>query len=336
MTGLDVQMTRETFRDRDNGGAPIRVSRESLHVLAATDGRPQADYALLAARRLDAEGTLGILTVVQRSLADVESDHDMDEREKFALRRRVDWQLRRVLGNDAKTVIDVRSGDTPVVLASAAVSGDSLLVVGIGRPKVCDRLLGDESTLRLVRAARTPVLAVAPGCALPAHSVLIAVDFSATSFAAARLALRLAAPGANVLLVHVAPRRGEITWGSGASGFRGDADLALEHWIHRLRPGFIGTMLPIVLHGDPATELLAIAAHRACDLVAVGAHGHGPADRGDIGSVTARLVRCAHQSVVVVPRCDDVLARVVVRSRHAAVQGFLTQNQRPDDAPPLR
>lgn len=303
------------------GGAPGQGMRELLHVLAATDGRPQSDHALLAARRLDAAGTLGVLTVVPRP-SDVAGDPAIDDRERIALRCRVDWQLRRVLGNDAKTRVDVRSGDAPIALASAAMSSDSLLVVGIGRPKVCDRLLGDESTLRLVRAAKTPVLAVAPGCALPAHSVLIAVDFSATSFAAARLALRLAVPGATALLVHVAARRGEITWGSGASGFRGDADLALEHWIHRLRPGFIGTMLPIVLHGDPATELLAIAAHRACDLVAVGAHGHGPADRGDIGSVTARLVRCARQSVVVVPRCDDVRARVAVRSRHAAVQGY--------------
>jgi nucleotide-binding universal stress UspA family protein len=254
-------------------------------------------------------------------LADVASDPETDDRDRIALRCRVDWQLRRVLGNDAKTRVDVRSGDAPSVLASAAMSSDSLLVVGIGRPKVCDRLLGDESTLRLVRAARTPVLAVAPGCALPAHSVLIAVDFSATSFAAARLALRLAAPGATVLLVHVAARRGEITWGSGASGFRGDADLALEHWIQRLRRGFDGTLFPLVLHGDPATELLAIAAHRDCDLVAVGAYGHGPADRDDIGSVTARLVRCASQSVVVVPRCDDVCAPATVRLRHGPVQG---------------
>ncbi len=321
MAGLDVPVTRQAFGERETGGSLHNEPRERLHVLAATDGRPQSDHALLAARRLDAEATLGVLSVVPRPLADVASDPALDDRELSTLRSRVDWQLRRVLGNDAKTHIDVRLGDTPIVLASATMSSDSLLVVGIGRPKVCDRLLGDETTLRLVRAARTPVLAVAPGCALPAHTVLVAVDFSATSFAAARLALRLAAAGATVLLVHVAPRCGEITWGTGASGFRGDADLALDHWIHRLLSGFTGTIFPIMLHGDPATELLAIAAHRGCDLVAVGAHGHGPAERDNIGSVTARLVRCARQSVVVVPRCDDVPAPIAVRLRHAAVQG---------------
>jgi len=149
------------------------------------------------------------------------------------------------------------------------------------------------------------VLAIAPGCAIPAHSIVVAVDFSPTSFAAAQLALRLAAPGAEVLLVHVAARRGQIVWGSAAAGFRGDAELALENWRERLHRGFSGTVLPLVLHGDPATELIAVALHRGADLVAVGGYGHGPVSRGDIGSVTARIVRCASYSVVVAPRCDE-------------------------------
>jgi hypothetical protein len=39
--------------------------------------------------------------------------------------------------------------------------------------------------------------------------------------------------------------------------------------------------------------------------VAVGAWGHGPSERADIGNVTARLVRCASHSVLVVPRCES-------------------------------
>ena len=122
------------------GGAPGQGARESLHVLVATDGRPQSDHALLAARRLDAERTLEVLTVLPRPSGEVASEHDTDDGGEIALRRRVDWQLRRVLGNDAKTIVDVRSGDASIVLATAAMSSDSLLVVGIGRPKVCDRL----------------------------------------------------------------------------------------------------------------------------------------------------------------------------------------------------
>jgi hypothetical protein len=137
MTRLDVPVTPQAFGDRETHGSLHHEGREPLHVVVATDGRPQSDHALLAARRLDAEGTLGVLSVVRRPLADVPTDPAGDDRELSALRSRVDWQLRRVLGNDAKIHIDVRLGDTPIVLASTAMSSDSLLVVGIGRPKVC-------------------------------------------------------------------------------------------------------------------------------------------------------------------------------------------------------
>jgi nucleotide-binding universal stress UspA family protein len=306
------------------------VMERSIPLLVATDGRPQSDLALLAARRLATEEPLEILTVLPRCAHSDAVNDDADIAESIAHRGRVEWQLRRVLGSDVRTCIDVRAGDPPATLAAAAAQhGAPLLVVGIGRPKVSNRLLGDESTLRLVRAAHTPVLAIAPGCALPAHRVVIAVDFSPTSYAAARLAMRLCAPGAEVTLVHVAARPGEIVWGSAAAGFRGDPMFALETWCDRLRREFGIGLMSVVLHGDPATELIAIASERGADLVSVGAHGHGPPTRRDIGSVTARLVRCANYSVVVAPRSgvtEDPSARSDARA------GFrLTQDQRPAD-----
>src|SRR4029079_6779498 len=102
MMALDVQTTREAFREHEKGGPSTQVAHEPLHVLAATDGRPQSDHALLAARRLDAAGTLGVLTVVSRP-PEVAGDPAPDDHERIALRCRVDWQLRRVLGNDSKT-----------------------------------------------------------------------------------------------------------------------------------------------------------------------------------------------------------------------------------------
>jgi nucleotide-binding universal stress UspA family protein len=305
MSALDALIQPERFGDHNTAGAHRSVADRPMHLVVATDGRPQSDLALLAARRLSAEEPLDILTVVARAAVPLD-DETAEAASERLHRGRVEWQLRRVLGNEVRTSLEIRNGDAPLALATAAASREnSLLVVGVGRPKVSDRLLGDESTLRLVRAAQTPVLAIAPGCALPARRIIIAVDFSPTSLAAAHLAVRLAAPGAEVLLVHVAPRRGEIVWGSGAAGFRGDADLALASLVQRLRPDRAGVLSAVVLHGDPATELIAFAAHRCVDLVAVGAWGHGPAAGTDIGNVTARLVRCASHSVLVVPRCEE-------------------------------
>jgi nucleotide-binding universal stress UspA family protein len=277
-----------------------------IPVLAATDGRPQSDLALLVARRLVPTETLGVVSVIARATDDVAGEARANLVDSVVRQSRVEWQVRRVLGADAEAQVEVRAGDPPTMLAAVARQrGAHLVVVGIGRPKVSDRLLGDESTLNVIRAARTPVLAVATGCALPAQRVVVAVDFSPTSYAAAALATRLAGPRAVVTLVHVAARAGKIAWGSESCGFRGDVDLALANWCARLRVGFAGTLSPTVLHGDAATEIAAFATGRGADLVAVGAHGHGPMTRAEIGAIAARLIRCASWSLLVTPRVGD-------------------------------
>jgi nucleotide-binding universal stress UspA family protein len=210
--------------------------------------------------------------------------------------------VKRVIGDDVETWIEVRSGYPPAVLAKSAASHRALLVVGIGRPRVMHRLLGDESTLRLVREARTPVLAVAPGCEIPPRRIVLAMDFSETSLAAARLALGLAARAAEVIVVHVAPRSSEIAWGSGAVGYHGEPDAALEHCVRQLSRPYDVRMRSVVVRGDVASELLELATREHADLIAVGAHGHGPLSRPAIGAVTTRIVRCANCTVLVAPR----------------------------------
>ena len=57
----------------------------------------------------------------------------------------------------------------------------------------------------------------------------------------------------------------------------------------------------VLLHGDPATELLAFAAGVHADLIATGSHGYGFVARMLVGSVTTRILRCATRSVLTVP-----------------------------------
>jgi nucleotide-binding universal stress UspA family protein len=273
-------------------------------ILVATDGRGQSDAALRAGRALLSSGPLGILTVlpphaVRDASEFAESAELLDAVARQAL---VEAQLRRVLGDSVETWVDVRFGYPPAVLAQSAVAHGALLVAGIGRPRVMDRLHGDESTLRLVREARSPVLAVAPYSAVPPQRILLAMDFSEASVTAARLALALAAPRAQVAVVHVAPRPGEITWGSGAVGQRVDPDRALENYLRQLPRLYDVRFTSVVAHGDVASELLEIAKRDAVDLIAIGAHGHGPASRLTIGAVTTRVIRCATCSVIVGPR----------------------------------
>jgi len=273
-------------------------------ILVATDGREQSDAALRAARRLAAGGPLGVLTVLPRHATRDASELGESAELLDAIARQtvVEAQVHRVLGDGIETWIEVRSGYPPTVLAASAASHRALLVAGIGRPRVMDRLRGDESALRLVREARTPVLVVAPFSALPPRRVVIAMDFSESSLAAAGLALGLAAPAAEVIVAHVAPRSSEIAWGSGAVGYHGDPDVALENWVRQLKRQYNVRLKPIVVHGDVASELLELATNESADLIAVGARGHGPLSRIAIGAVTTRIVRCATCSVLVAPR----------------------------------
>jgi nucleotide-binding universal stress UspA family protein len=275
-------------------------------ILVATDGREQSDAALRAARALLSGGPLGVLTVLPPHATYDASEFGESAELLDAVARQalVESQLRRVLGDSVETWIEVRSGYPPTVLAQSAAAHGALLVAGIGRPRVIDRLHGDESTLRLIREARSPVLAVAPFAAVPPQRIVLAMDFSEASLLAARLALALAAPRAEVTVVHVAPRGGEIARGSGAVRYRSDPERALDNYVRSLPRSFDVRLKSVVACGDVASELLEIAAREAVDLIAVGAHGHGPPARVAIGAVTTRVVRCATCSVIVAPRND--------------------------------
>lgn len=284
-----------------------RPGERSPGILVATDGREQSDAALRAARRLVANGPLGVLTVLAphatRDAAEfAESAELLDA---IARQTLVEAQVHRVLGDGVETWIEVRSGYPPAVLAESAASHRALLVVGIGRPRVMDRLRGDESTLRLIREARSPVLAVAPGSEIPPRRLLLAIDFSETSLAAARLALGMAAPRADVVVVHVASRSSEIAWGSRTVGYLGNPTAAIDNAVGQLSRRYDVRSRSVVVHGDAASELLEIAAKERPDLLSIGAHGHGPPSRTAIGAVTTRIIRCATCSVLVAPRGNE-------------------------------
>ena len=84
----------------------------------------------------------------------------------------------------------VVDGEPAFALTDLAASVQSpLLVMGIGRHRMLDRVFGSETTLRAIRLASCPVLAVHPDLDGPFHDVVVAVDFSPASAYAAQLAL---------------------------------------------------------------------------------------------------------------------------------------------------
>jgi nucleotide-binding universal stress UspA family protein len=63
----------------------------------------------------------------------------------------------------------------------------------------------------------------------------------------------------------------------------------------------------VLLHGDPAAELLAFAEQLQVDMIAAGTHGRSALGRLMLGSVSTKLIRTASCAVLVAPPCADVV-----------------------------
>jgi nucleotide-binding universal stress UspA family protein len=285
----------------------IRASRVSP-VIVATDGREQSDVALIAGRLLAADtDALRVASVLQpmpimTPEAALPISPDVEASRRADLKRGVQIQMARAWSGDLADV-ELYEGDPATTIARLAhESNASMIVAGLGRHRVIDRLFGNETALRLVRVSAVPVLAVTNGLTHAPRRIVVAIDYSETSLRAARLALDVAASSATVYLAHVAPRDSTLyDWNGWGSSYKQDAGEALQKIRDQLRlpPGMI--LQRVVLQGDPATELLAFATSVNADLIATGSHGHGFVTRMLIGSVTTRILRCATCSVLTVP-----------------------------------
>lgn len=286
-------------------------------IIIATDGQEQSDAALVMGRLLaESSQSVRLVTVVRPvpTVPDIPFPIplDVEGAQLDEAKREASGQARRIWGEVQD--VEVREGDPATVIARMAHrSGATMIVSGLGRHRVADRVFSDETALRLIRAADVPVLAVAPGTSRAPRRIVVAMDFSETSLRAARMALTLAAGGATIYLAHVIPRdRSLYEWKAWSTTYKVGAGDALARTREELRVPAGMAIQNIVLQGDAATELLAFATGVSADLIATGSHGHGFVARMLVGSVATRLVRASTCSVLVVPH-SAVVTQVGIR-----------------------
>ena len=298
-------LTMETVRPE----VGVRAAKTSP-VIVATDGRDQSDAALVAGGLLAgaSDERLRVITVLKpmpivSPEAQLPVSPDVEASRRAEAKRTVREQLGRVWNVPFDAQVEVYDGDPATTIAHVAhESNASMIVSGLGRHRVMDRLFGDETALRLIRVAAVPVLAVGGQFNAAPTRIVVAIDFSETSLRAARLALELAAPAATIYLAHVAPRDATLyDWNGWGSNYKQDAGEGLQRMREQLRVPTDMIVQRVLLQGDPATELLAFAASVNADLIATGSHGHGFVARMLIGSVTTRILRCSTCSVLTVP-----------------------------------
>ncbi|HEY9227339.1 MAG TPA: universal stress protein, partial [Gemmatimonadaceae bacterium] len=282
---------------------------KSAPVVVATDARAQSDGALVAGRIFAGDRAgMRVLTVVNAlpmvsPEAGLPYSADVDASRRADHKRAAIEQIHRVLPDESGIGVEVYDGDPASRIVDIAHEANaSLIVVGIGRHRVVDRVFGDETALRVARKADVPVLAVSGGASGAPRQVVVAVDFSETSLRAARLAIDLAAPEATIHLVHVEPRdAAAYEWPATGGEYHDDAGYALSRIRDLLRPPEGMSVRRVLLYGDAGTELLAFATSVHADLIATGSRGHGRVAQMLIGSVATRILRGATCSVLTVP-----------------------------------
>ena len=199
------------------------------------------------------------------------------------------------------------------ILARATAIPADLLVLGTHGRSGFERLVLGSVTEKVLRKATCPVLSVPKGApdVVPAPPVLFkrivcAADFSDCSMHALEYALSLAQEAdAHLTVVHVLelpadlPREIHETVLGGPRNLLEYVTLAEEDRRARLRDAIPervrahGAVDTILATGKPYREILRVAEERQADLLVIGVHGRGAADRLLFGSTAQHLVRQA-------------------------------------------
>src|SRR4029453_3024551 len=188
--------------------------------------------------------------------------------------------------------VDVGSRAETIVARAARLDA-SLIVLGLGQHGVNARLRQRETAVRVIRAATKPVLAVPRDAWGVPHSMLAAIDFTASSEHAAKAALELLDADGTLYLAYVTPRV-PIPHGDSRPWEEITTNAVvpqLEAVARRLAPSPGIQIEYVLLYGEPAHELLAFARQSDVDLISAGTHGRSALGRMMLGSVSTKLIR---------------------------------------------
>lgn len=305
-------MTSATIAPRGSGATADINAVQRGPIIVATDGSTACDAALKAAGRLAVlhNSKVIVLSAVEPVVVDPMNFgialqySELENAQMTARETKVLAQLKRVGARDAGWSTRIDYGEPANAIATAARDLDATMVItGLGHHDLLDRVLGGETTLRIVRTSKSPVLAVSGQFETLPKCLVVATDFSIASLDSARAALRLFPSITTVHLVHVmsrleVPADVFITWAElysepiPESFKRLTSALDLPAWI---------TVETTTLEGKTSQEVLRFARKVGADLIATGSRGSGLMSRLLVGSTATGIIRGANCAVLAVP-----------------------------------
>jgi nucleotide-binding universal stress UspA family protein len=238
------------------------------------------------------------------TLLDRLAEEQARDRERLA-------ELRQRLSGQGPIVSQVQvEGYPDDALCSAAdeLRADLTVVGTHGRTGLRWFFLGSVAQ-HVVRSSRTDVVVARRRAAGRGgfRRVLVATDFSASSERALDRALDLAAPDAEIHVLHFYHLRPVMGWGEGGHGLVPELEQSLAGELQaegqklldaRRKPRRPRLMFHVV-HGPPLPGIVHWLEQHHFDLVSLGSHGRRGVRRAVLGSVAEAVVRRATCSVLV-------------------------------------
>jgi nucleotide-binding universal stress UspA family protein len=276
-------------------------------IVVGVDASPEAaQAATFAGRAAERAGTSCRLVHATR---DVLASAEVPENDRYRqglvdqAQAEVAVALRAAVPAPLLDTLSVRIGRASVVLKQVATAlGAELIVLGGKHHTALGRWFAGSTSLDVARTSVVPLLVTA-GPAAAIRRVLVAVDLSGAAKATLATADRYAALfGAELRALSVLeplPVIPEVTPPYETADYYAMSAELLQRdvWPLIRTPG----AEKVVRHGMAVETILREAAEWQADLLVVGSHGKGWAERVLVGSVTERLLNQLPTSLLVVP-----------------------------------
>ncbi len=184
-----------------------------------------------------------------------------------------------------------------------------LLVVGAHGNDPSNNLFLGNLPSKLLQISPCPLLIVRQPPERPYQKLLIAIDFSETSLYQARAALKLAAPEAEIVLLHAyeVPNEGIMRYASVSQGLlhefrskiRQKAGAEMQEFISALKAPHPVTS--IIQFGIPYSIIKEQAESKQPDLLVMGKHGRTRFEEFLLGSTTRNTLNETDCDILIVP-----------------------------------
>lgn len=229
----------------------------------------------------------------------------------------------RIRENDLGDVnLAIRVGDPGTQVCEFAKKlGCKLIVVPSHGRHGLSRLLMGSVAERIIRHCHCSVLVLrhtkeadsageTPVDFFPRRSVVVPIDFSATSSMAIETALEVASSRDRIHIVSIVPELDLSELGeTGLTSDEDRIDRCLEYMSRYLTEHGYGSLQMHASVGDPGTRIIEHAAKVNADLIVMPSHGRHGLQRWLLGSTTERVLRHSLHPVLVLRATAEDIAR---------------------------